>query len=1207
MWSAVSASARGGSGRQDRYRPSDLVIPGAGTSEERAVSPTRARLQGRINALMAQRYLEAAASGGTVLGAPAGGQKMMSNLSGMELVQVALKQVEHGEKGLADPWGRQVDSAGRPGSHGSQAAVDEVDLETEEEREARLEVERRQARLVRALTTLLVTGRERNPMPYMTLSVTDGLSQLPSAATSRMPSRNASIAWSRAASSRLQSAHAMVRSRRQSHAPEEDPGHLRLVSVTSSTHPVSLGDQVLGATSPHASDAGCPAPKTLQPSTLPNKPERHVRMRLGVGEPGHAASPSQRNSHVGDEGKKSAPHSPGRQPLAGDSQPALPHPPRRPKDAVGASSQPAATTQPQQSGPGQPRAPSVAGSEGARAPLPADLATVMRYHGDMLSRGTALTGIGAWEPPDPDVEESLEEAARVAEEGGLDFEELLEFVAHLDSVNQEFKLVDAARDRSRRVEAMLASAPGAAGGRGDSPRRGMAASGELPGAGVNTTVMHLLTKRRDGRVSNVTQLLNSYSAMAPSQATSSDSQPLQQQQPAQPSGLPSLPAGSPQLGAGGGAGGGVDLEALLGAISEALSTDLADMANQATRFDETFRLRTEQYLSALCRLNPAAFEETSAAQAEADYRSSVERAKLRLRQLHGEVEGDMLTSAGKPKNQYEKAVAMLQSNRPYFLPPMFTKERAQRAPVSPSAGEKAAPRPAWDVHASIFRERKKCDARDVVDTPSVLAKQFDLDWSRVVSKMLFMKLVAREDQGVRGKGGRLALEQELAEVRQELLAAFPLIRSAFVYFSISPTVDTYVAACERAAAVAIADGRSPEAAAAEVAEAAATATAVIMAGGAARSASPSRHELLRSDSSSPPPPPPPPVSESIATARAAVASLAAAKPAVPSAGYAFFEMDESHWLAFCCAVGVTSSNQAGVRVQDLRSLFWTVNKEEEKNLTLESVANSDYAYTRFEFMEALVRTAFARYIHGGMVTDGSDATKMLMQHLRGVLPPLALVDPNTFRREKLYTADMERAIVHNLELLTAAFKLFKARDKAKYMDISHWMSFVESNNLLAPHMGLTVTEARLVFAWSQTVVVDELKLRRRAVSLQLWDFIEAVARLADRIALPVTEEMDKWMLYNLNIGRNTPLPPGHTRVWTYCTALSRGKGPGLVRRASSSDLLAAATRPLAVKFRAFLDYLAGHMADQWGGSNTHETAQNMLRTASLLSGGVELA
>lgn len=33
--------------------------------------------------------------------------------------------------------------------------------------------------------------------------------------------------------------------------------------------------------------------------------------------------------------------------------------------------------------------------------------------------------------------------------------------------------------------------------------------------------------------------------------------------------------------------------------------------------------------------------------------------------------------------------------------------------------------------------------------------------------------------------------------------------------------------------------------------------------------------------------------------------------------------------------------------------------------------------------------------------------------------------------------------------------------------------------------GISATEARLMFAWSQMVVVDELKLRRRAVSLQV--------------------------------------------------------------------------------------------------------------------------
>ncbi len=33
----------------------------------------------------------------------------------------------------------------------------------------------------------------------------------------------------------------------------------------------------------------------------------------------------------------------------------------------------------------------------------------------------------------------------------------------------------------------------------------------------------------------------------------------------------------------------------------------------------------------------------------------------------------------------------------------------------------------------------------------------------------------------------------------------------------------------------------------------------------------------------------------------------------------------------------------------------------------------------------------------------------------------------------------------------------------------------------------------------------------------------------------------------------------------------------------------------------------GSLADAWGGSSAHETAQCMLRTANLISGGVELA
>lgn len=41
------------------------------------------------------------------------------------------------------------------------------------------------------------------------------------------------------------------------------------------------------------------------------------------------------------------------------------------------------------------------------------------------------------------------------------------------------------------------------------------------------------------------------------------------------------------------------------------------------------------------------------------------------------------------------------------------------------------------------------------------------------------------------------------------------------------------------------------------------------------------------------------------------------------------------------------------------------------------------------------------------------------------------MDPNVFRRTRLYTADMEVAVVQHLELITATFKLYKVRDGAR--------------------------------------------------------------------------------------------------------------------------------------------------------------------------------
>ena len=46
---------------------------------------------------------------------------------------------------------------------------------------------------------------------------------------------------------------------------------------------------------------------------------------------------------------------------------------------------------------------------------------------------------------------------------------------------------------------------------------------------------------------------------------------------------------------------------------------------------------------------------------------------------------------------------------------------------------------------------------------------------------------------------------------------------------------------------------------------------------------------------------------------------------------------------------------------------------------------------------------------------------------------------------------------------------------------------------------------KLIFVWSQMLVIDELKLRKRAVGLMFFDFVEALARLSDFISPPSME------------------------------------------------------------------------------------------------------
>ncbi|EFJ45989.1 hypothetical protein VOLCADRAFT_118253, partial [Volvox carteri f. nagariensis] len=308
------------------------------------------------------------------------------------------------------------------------------------------------------------------------------------------------------------------------------------------------------------------------------------------------------------------------------------------------------------------------------------------------------------------------------------------------------------------------------------------------------------------------------------------------------------------------------------------------------------------------------------------------------------------------------------------------------------------------------------------------------------------------------------------------------------------------------------------------------------------------------------------------------------------------QLSPSAWMAFCHDAGIVGKGCTGM---DVQNIFVAVNFEEESE-TEESAANDDDAMVRFEFMEGLIRVAFAKFISTKRMTDASDAIGALLEGVAASpgIPPEARVDPNEWRRVRFYTAEVEEVIKEYWDLLGGIFKLYKARDRARYFWPEHFFSFLESNQLLGAATGLSRKDAKLIFAWSQALVTDELRRRQRAVSLTLWDFIEAVSRVADAISPPDSQDMVQYFL------EEEEDPPETDRL-VYEYYRSVGEAGPLLRR-PSAGLLSAPTRPLAPKLRNLLQYLVCTLREAWGGHDVKEVAGKVMRTATFLSGGIEM-
>ena len=160
-------------------------------------------------------------------------------------------------------------------------------------------------------------------------------------------------------------------------------------------------------------------------------------------------------------------------------------------------------------------------------------------------------------------------------------------------------------------------------------------------------------------------------------------------------------------------------------------------------------------------------------------------------------------------------------------------------------------------------------------------------------------------------------------------------------------------------------------------------------------------------------------------------------------GYSLGVEDYEEFVKRCKLADEASSR---CKKADLSHIFDTTNEEEatlEEEKEMAEV-NLDHALMRFEFMQALVRIAIAKYVHGGeadpeaggrkpkseKIDDVSEALDTLMSRdIAPNLPPEANVVPDVFRRGRLYTRAVHEALEKTEPQLRAIYDFYAGMDE----------------------------------------------------------------------------------------------------------------------------------------------------------------------------------
>ena len=183
------------------------------------------------------------------------------------------------------------------------------------------------------------------------------------------------------------------------------------------------------------------------------------------------------------------------------------------------------------------------------------------------------------------------------------------------------------------------------------------------------------------------------------------------------------------------------------------------------------------------------------------------------------------------------------------------------------------------------------------------------------------------------------------------------------------------------------------------------------------------------------------------------------------------------YMTFIRDCELADEESASHALSHLDTIFIACNVEDTVNISKDQAAanalNQDRALMRFEYIEALVRIAVAKYVKPGHMSDLSDALNALLEtDLRGRVPREALHDPDAFRRSRLYTRATHEVILAHAKPLHTLFEHYAAgkdeygtSGRAVLMDLDEWEALLGEASILDDDF--SKRQAALCFVWSQ--------------------------------------------------------------------------------------------------------------------------------------------